>query len=77
MTQRVEDFWLLRDYLEGDVWSAEFYSKHKPDVIEILDSLDSSKEEVCSVISEFIKKGIYEKQYEFFEFVGSSKKSNP
>lgn len=53
LLQNRKDFWLLRDYIEGDVWSEKFYKKHKPHVIKILNNLDKDKKEVVIILNHF------------------------
>jgi hypothetical protein len=59
--QRIKDFWLLRDYMEGNIWSKDFYKKHKKEVVAILDSLDKEKPDVQTIIEYFKDRGIYGK----------------
>jgi len=60
MRRKVLEFMLLLEYLEGDVWSNSFYERKKYKVKAILDSLDSSKNEVYVVLKEFEKRGLYD-----------------
>ena len=70
MIMHVKGFWLLRDYLEGDIWSKKFHDKHLPNVKMILNSLNTDKKDVKIIIDEFVKKELYEYpiQIELFEF---------
>lgn len=54
MTERVQQFWLLRDYAECEIWSDEFLRAHAQEAWEILVGLDDNKPEVEIVVSELL-----------------------
>jgi hypothetical protein len=54
MPEKVQSFWLLRDYIEGIVWSESFYKEHAREAWECLVGLDDSKPEVKQVLTELL-----------------------
>lgn len=46
---KVAEFWLLRDYADGTIWSAAFYRAHVEKALKIIHSLDTTKEEAKKV----------------------------
>lgn len=54
MMDKVNQFWLLRDFAERRIWSEAFYRAHAQEAWEVLCGLDDSKPEVEMVLKKLL-----------------------
>ena len=54
MAERANQFWLLRDFLDREVWSDVFCRKHAEEAYGVLVGLDDSKPEQKQVAGELL-----------------------
>lgn len=54
MAEKANQFWLLRDFAEREVWSDDFLKAHAQEAWKVLVTLDNSKPEVNVVLEELL-----------------------
>lgn len=53
LTEHFKMIWLMSDYVEGNVFTPQFYAKHEAEILAFLDKLDATKPDVQEVKAYF------------------------